>query len=157
LQKDEEGTGQDGLAGWSALNAALEARQPPLPLIFGHHDLLPANLIDDGARLWLIDYEYAGFGTCLFDLAGAASNAGMDRDQALALIRAYLGRPPSARFLRAFDGMQVASLLREMLWARVSARHLKAPGVDYAAYAAENEGRLLSALEEYQTMHGRLT
>jgi thiamine kinase-like enzyme len=32
--------------------------------------------IDDGERLWLIDFEYAGFNTAMFDLAGAASNAG---------------------------------------------------------------------------------
>jgi hypothetical protein len=30
------------------------------------------------ARLWLIDYEYAGFGTALFDLAGVATNSGME-------------------------------------------------------------------------------
>ncbi len=127
----------DVLARWAALNEALERLQPPLPLIFGHNDLLPANFLDDGVRLWLIDFEYAGFGTCLFDLAGAASNAGMTADQARALIRAYLGAAPDAAFLRAFDAMQVASLLREMLWAHVSALHLSAPGVNYATYADE--------------------
>ena len=39
----------------------LEAAQVPLPIIFGHNDLLPANFLDDGERLWLIDFEYAGF------------------------------------------------------------------------------------------------
>jgi thiamine kinase-like enzyme len=142
---------------WLPLNAALEATHPPLPIIFGHHDLLPANVLDDGARLWLIDYEYAGFGTCLFDLAGAASNAGMDRDQARALITAYLGAAPDPEFLRACDAMQVTSLLREMLWAHVSARHLTTPGVDFAAYAADNLTALQAALDRYQTLHGKLT
>jgi thiamine kinase-like enzyme len=32
------------------------------------------------ARLWLIDFEYAGFGTAMFDLAGIASNAGFDAE-----------------------------------------------------------------------------
>ena len=35
----------------------LEAAQVPLPIVFGHHDLLPANFLDDGERLWLIDYR----------------------------------------------------------------------------------------------------
>jgi thiamine kinase-like enzyme len=142
---------------WQALNSALEETHPPLPIIFGHNDLLPANFLDDGDRLWLIDYEYAGFGTCLFDLAGAASNAGMDRVQSMALLTAYLGQTPDAGFTRAFDAMQVTSLLREMLWAHVSALHLHAPGVDYAAYAADNRARLMTALDQYQTLHGKIT
>jgi thiamine kinase-like enzyme len=138
-----------------ALNAALEATQPPLPLVFAHNDLLPANVLDDGERLWLIDYEYAGFSTAMFDLAGAASNAGMQAE-AEALLAAYLGRAPDPAFRRAFDAMQVESLLREAMWAMVSELHLAAPGVDYLAYARENLGRLEAALDCFQTQHGRL-
>ena len=57
---------------------ALEQAQVPLPIVFGHHDLLPGNLIDDGTRLWLIDWEYGGFGTAMFDLANLSSNGGFD-------------------------------------------------------------------------------
>jgi thiamine kinase-like enzyme len=156
LRQLSPGDGAAPIAAWQALNNALESVQPPLPLVFGHHDLLPANILDDGQRLWLIDYEYAGFGTCLFDLAGAASNAGMTAEQARALLAAYLGRAPDAALTRAFDAMQVASLLRETLWALVSARHLAAPGVDYAAYAADNAARLAAALDLYQTTHGKI-
>lgn len=139
-----------------ALAMALEAAQVPLPVVFGHHDLLPANLLNDGARLWLIDYEYAGFGTAMFDLAGVASNAGMTADEAGALLTAYLGHAPDPAFRRAFDAMQCASLLREAMWSMVSARHLATPGVDFAAYAQENLVRLDAALETYQTSHGKL-
>ena len=55
----------------------LEAAVGPVEIVFGHNDLLPANLIDDGDRLWLVDWEYAGFNSPLFDLGGLASNAGM--------------------------------------------------------------------------------
>jgi thiamine kinase-like enzyme len=145
-----------GLPRWLALNAALEAAQVPLPIVFGHHDLLPANFLDDGARLWLIDYEYAGFGTCLFDLAGAASNAGMDAAETDALLRAYLGHAPDPAFRRAFDAMQCASLLREAMWAMVSDLHLSVPGVDYRAYARENLDRLDAALSAFTATHGPL-
>ncbi len=128
----------------------LDAVQVPLPIIFGHHDLLPANFLEDPGRLWLIDYEYAGFGTAMFDLAGAASNAGMDQGQAARLIAAYLGHPPDKAFLRAFGAMQCASLLREAMWAMVSDLYLAAPGVDYKAYAAENLTRLDDALVRYR-------
>ena len=139
-----------------ALNAVLETTQPPLPIIFGHNDMLPANILDDGQRLWLIDYEYAGFTTPMFDLAGLASNAQMDDEQGTSLLTAYFGHPPDAALRRAFDAMQVASLLRESMWAMVSALHLAAPGVDYHAYAAENLSRLEGALDRYQSTHGKL-
>jgi len=156
LRQLQPGQPPETIAQWQAMNAALQAAQPPLPLVFGHHDLLPANILDDGTRLWLIDYEYAGFGTAMFDLAGAASNAAMDPAQGRALLTAYLGHPPDPAFLRAFDAMQVTSLLREVLWAHVSALHLSVPGVDYAAYAAQNAASLATALEHYQTSHGKL-
>ena len=75
----------------------LEAAQQPLPIVFGHNDLLPANFLDDGKRLWLIDFEYAGFGTAMFDLAGAASNAGMTTEESEELLAAYFGRQPDER------------------------------------------------------------
>jgi thiamine kinase-like enzyme len=142
------------LPGWLDLSARMEATQVPLPLVFGHHDLLPANFLDDGRQLWLIDYEYAGFGTALFDLAGVATNSGMDDAATDALVAAYFGRTPDPDLARAFDAMQVTSLLRETMWALVSDLHLAAPGVDYAAYAAENQRRLDAALDRYRTRWG---
>ena len=46
----------------------LQAASGPHDIVFGHNDLLAANLLDDGNRLWLIDWEYAGFNSPLFDL-----------------------------------------------------------------------------------------
>ena len=143
-----------GLPEWLELARELEAAQVPMPIVFGHHDLLPANFIDDGRKLWLIDFEYAGFGTAMFDLAGAASNAGMDDAQAALLLSAYFGHPPDSATMRAFDAMQCASLLREAMWAMVSELHLSAPGADYAAYARENLQRLDDALERYRAKYG---
>lgn len=137
-----------------SLCAELEQAQIPLPLIFGHHDLLPANFLDDGTRLWLIDYEYAGFGTALFDLAGAASNAGMEAEETLRLLTTYFGEAPTPALMRAFDAMQCTSLLREAMWAMVSDLHLAAPGADYKAYARENLARLDAALTQYHSVHG---
>ncbi|WP_127902307.1 choline/ethanolamine kinase family protein [Solirhodobacter olei] len=134
-----------------ALGAELEAAQIPLPVVFGHHDLLPANILDDGESLWLIDYEYAGLGTAMFDLAGASSNAGMTAEQSLRLLSTYLGHEPGRAFLRAFSAMQCASLLREAMWAMVSELHLATPGVDFAAYAQENLDRLAEALDIYRS------
>ena len=134
---------------------ALERVQAPLPIVFGHHDLLPANLIDDGDRLWLVDYEYAGFSTAMFDLAGTTSNAGFDDDQSEEFLTAYFGGPPDQAVRRSHAAMQCASLLREAMWSMVSELHLDAPGIDYVAYTEENLTRLEQALSTYRSQYGR--
>lgn len=131
----------------------LETAQIPLPIVFGHHDMLPANILETD-RLWLIDFEYAGFGTAMFDLAGAASNAAMTEGQSSRLLSAYFGHAPDEPLRQAFDAMQCASLLREAMWAMVSDLHLDAPGADYAAYAQENLDALTAALQTYRARHG---
>lgn len=143
------------LPDYLALAEELERAQVPLPIIFGHNDLLPANILDDGERLWLIDYEYAGYSTAMFDLAGATSNAGFPDQASLDFIGHYLGRVPDRAFLKAFAAMQCASLLREAMWSMVSELHLNAPGADYVTYTAENLLRLEVALDRYRSLHGK--
>lgn len=135
---------------------ALEVVQVPLPIIFGHNDLLPGNFLDDGDKIWLIDFEYAGFNTAMFDLAGAASNAAMSEAEAAKLMHAYFAGRSSADLVRSFDAMQCASLIRETMWAMVSNLHLNTPGVDYIAYTADNLARYENALDSYQSRYGKL-
>ena len=151
--KGSRGTGE--LAGYLALAEELERAQTALPVIFGHNDLLPANFLDDGDRLWLIDFEYAGFNTAMFDLAGTTSNAGMDADESAELLAAYFGQQPAPDMLRAHAAMACASLLREAMWSMVSEIYLSAPGVDYAAYTSENLERLDAALDSYRSAYGK--
>lgn len=132
-----------------AANAILEAAQLPMPVIFGHHDLLPGNFLDDGRRLWLIDYEYAAFGTAMFDLAGAAGNAGMSPDEEAQLLESYFGARPARQVWQSFHAMKCAALMREAMWAMVSELFLAAPGADYDAHAREYLGRFDVALDRY--------
>lgn len=133
-----------------ALADELEEAQTPLPVIFGHNDLLPANLLDDGDRLWLIDFEYAGFNTAMFDLAGLASNAEMQADESEDLFGLYFGKAPDRAMLRAYSAMQCASLLREAMWGMVSEKHMQSADIDYADYADQNLKKLRLALESHQ-------
>lgn len=115
----------------------LERAQVPMPQVFGHHDLLPGNFMDDGKRLWLIDWEYGGFGTAMFDLANLSSNGGFGEPEDKTLLEAYFDGKVSPDLRRAFTAMKAASALREALWAMVSEVHLKTPGIDYAAHKRE--------------------
>jgi len=127
---------------WARLNGRLEARQVRLPAVFAHHDLLAGNWLDEGTRLWLIDYEYAGPGAPLFDLGNLSSHAGFDTAQSRALLTAYFGGAPSPELAAGHQVMEAASLLREALWALVSAVHLTETGFDYAGYAEGYLARL---------------
>ncbi len=149
--------GIDGeLSRYLALTEALEATQAALPVVFGHHDLLAGNFVDDGKRLWLIDWEYGGFGTAMFDLANLAANGAFSTDDDRNLLETYFGKPVQDGIWRAFDAMKVASALREAAWAMVSAHCLTAPGADYAAHAADYVARTGVALARYAERHGDL-
>src|SRR5476651_226489 len=132
----------DADAKYIALADKLELAQLPLPIVFGHNDLLPGNVMDDGTRLWLIDWEYAGFGTAMFDLANLSSNGEFSPADDTALLDAYFDGKVDDALRRAFAAMKAASLLREALWAMVSDIHLKTPGADYRAHARTYLARL---------------
>lgn len=129
----------------------LERSVGPIDVVFGHNDLLAANIMDDGRRLWLLDWEYAGFNSPLFDLGGLASNSEMPSDLAEALISSYFGRPVDDALRLKASAMTAASLLRETMWAMVSELHSKL-AFDYAAYTAENMARFEAAYRSYQDL-----
>ena len=120
-----------------AIADRLEQAQRPLPVVFGHHDLLPGNFIDDGRQLWLIDWEYGGFGSPMFDLANLSSNGNFSPADDGRLLDAYFPGEVDEGLRGAFQAMKAASVLREALWALVSDVHLKTPGVDYQAHARD--------------------
>lgn len=132
--------------------AGLEDAAQPLPVVFGHNDLLAANLIDDGDRLWLVDWEFGGLNDPLFDLANLASNNQLDEAAEAALLETYLGGPPDTAAARRYAALRCASLLREAMWSMVSALH-STIDFDYAAYAEENLARFETALDAFRRAH----
>jgi thiamine kinase-like enzyme len=136
------------LADLAQRSAWLERRVGLVSIVFGHNDLLAANLIDDGERLWLIDWDYAGFNSPLFDLANLSSNNAFSREQDTALLRAYFGERATEQ-RRGFEAMKCASLLRESLWA---AESLVSSSIDYdyRAYAQDYLQRFEHKWQELQ-------
>ncbi|SDF49635.1 Thiamine kinase [Limimonas halophila] len=119
-----------------------------IEVVFGHNDLLPANFIDDGERIWLIDYDYAGFNSPLFDLGGLASNAEMPAELEDDLLTQYYGEQPDTQLKRRFNAMKCASLLRESMWSMTS-ELISELDFDFAAYTQENLDRLERAWDVY--------
>jgi len=129
----------------------LEASAGPFDIVFGHNDLLAANFIDDSKRLWLIDWEYAGFNTPLFDLGGLASNNGFSEEQEHDLLERYFGREVSSVDWRRYQAMKCASLLRETMWSMVSEIH-SAIDFDYAEYTQQNLSAFEGSLKNFRDL-----
>ncbi len=90
------------------------------PLVPCNNDLLAANFIDDGERIWLIDYEYSGMNEASFELGNIASESGLAVDETVALVAAYWGGPSLDKLARA----RAWSLLARYgwtLWASIQA------------------------------------
>ena len=58
----------------------LAMRAAPEPLVPCNNDLLAANFIDDGARVWIIDYEYSGNNEASFELGNIWSESTLSDD-----------------------------------------------------------------------------
>ena len=127
----------------------LESAAGPFDMVFGHNDLLASNFLDDGDRLWLIDWDYAGFNSPLFDLGGLASNNGLDEAQETHLLELYFDAPVSDDLLHRYTAMKCASLLRETMWSMVSEQTSQLD-LDFAAYTAKNTDRFWHAYDIFK-------
>jgi thiamine kinase-like enzyme len=128
---------------------ALERAVGRIDLVFGHNDLLPANFLHDGRRMWLIDWDYAGWGSPLFDLGGLAANNGLDLAQEEWLLAAYYGTPPDAGLWRRYRAMKAAAALREAMWSMVQEIHSDLD-FDYPAYTASYLETYRAALAAFE-------
>ena len=114
----------------------------PVGLMPCHNDLLNANFIDDGARIRIVDWEYAGMGDPFFDLGNFSINHELTPDADEALLLAYLGSVPPSRRARLLL-MRVVSDFREAMWG-VLQQGISTLDVDFVAYAGEHFDRLLA-------------
>jgi thiamine kinase-like enzyme len=105
-----------------------------------HNDLLNANFIDDGERMRIVDWEYAGMGDRFFDLANFSINHEFGETENEALLEAYFGALRDED-LRALLLMRFMSDFREAMWGVVQ-QGISELDVDFVAYASEHFGRL---------------
>jgi thiamine kinase-like enzyme len=141
------------LAALGKLGERLEQALGPVSIVFGHNDLLAANLMHDGTRLWLIDWDYAGFNSPLFDLANLASNNALTPDLEETLLEDYFRAAVGPDVQRGFAAMKCASLLREALWGAVS-RITSQIDFDYAGYARDYLARFDAMWLGFEKQYG---
>jgi thiamine kinase-like enzyme len=153
IQTAREGNSRmmDALPRFLDINEELEKTVGEIKLVFGHNDLLAANFIDDGKRLWLLDWDYAGYNSALFDLANLSSNSELSAEQEDWILETYFQQPVTDALRRRLAAMKCASLLRETLWSIVSEIH-STLDFDYVDYTKKNLTRFDSAYQAFKQM-----
>lgn len=86
-----------GLAQAVARRIELALITNPAELRPCHNELSCGNFIDDGERIRIVDWEFAGMGDPYFDLGDVVANHDLDPEAAAILLEAYLGASPSAQ------------------------------------------------------------
>ena len=137
------------LIGLAEIASSLEKEVGKVKIVFGHNDLLAANFIDDGEKIWLIDFDYAGFNSPLFDLSNLASNNELSVDQEISMLEAYYGSSWNRHQWSGYYAMKCASLLRETLWSMISEIYSKIE-IDFSSYTSKNLERFEQAFAEYE-------
>jgi thiamine kinase-like enzyme len=133
--------------GYQPLLAELEAsaRAHALPRRPCSNDLVPENLIDDGQKLWIVDFDYSGNNDPCSELGNAVCEADYNSDEAARLGAAYFGESDSRRLAR----MQLYAVMSDVTWSlwSVIQEHLSDLDVDFRAYGGRRWGRARSRLE----------
>ncbi len=107
------------------VEAALAVRaEPTVPC---NNDLLAGNFVDDGRKLWLIDYEYSGNNDACFELGNTATECELDEQQVEALTAAYFGRPLRHKVAR----VRLQSLVSQYGWSLWGAIQASASTLDF--------------------------
>ena len=92
----------------------------PSEIVPCNNDLLPGNFIDDGEKIWLIDYEYSGNNDACFELGNIWAEAFLEYDALVELIDSYYGAHRPEKIARAW----LQSLMAKYgwtLWAAIQA------------------------------------
>jgi thiamine kinase-like enzyme len=95
---------------WERVRRALAVR--PAATVPCNNDLLAGNFIDDGQRVWLIDYEYSGNNDPAFELGNTATECDLSPEQTDELVDTWAAEDPSFR-----ARVDLQSLCSEYGWA----------------------------------------
>ena len=119
------------------IDAALRAH--PLPMVPSNNDLLAENYLDDGSRLWIVDYEYSGNNDPTFELGNTAQELEFDDQRLRELVAAYFGEVTPALLARCRLQM-IMSDVGWCLWAAIQAR-ISPIDFDFWGWAVERWAR----------------
>ncbi len=122
-------TYDDHADAWSDVRRALAAA--PRPTVPCNNDLLAANFIDDGQRVWLIDYEYSGNNDACFELGNTSTECSFTPEQTEAWTEAYFGELRPADLAR----VRLQALCSQYGWSLWGFIQAASSPIDYDFYS----------------------
>jgi thiamine kinase-like enzyme len=137
----------DAFDGYQPLLVELEAsvRAHAIPRRPCSNDLVPENLIDDGQKLWIVDFDYSGNNDPCSELGNAVCEADYNSEEAARLCTAYFGESDPRRLAR----MHLYAIMSDVTWSlwSVIQEHLSDLDVDFRAYGGRRWARARHRLE----------
>jgi thiamine kinase-like enzyme len=99
----------------------------PLPTVPCNNDLLAENYMDDGQKIWIIDYEYSGNNDPCFELGNTCQELQYDEARIVELCEAYFGRATPDKLAR----MKLNMIMSDVGWGLWAAIQAKISEIDY--------------------------
>ena len=100
----------------------------PSEIVFSHGDMYPLNILDDGKKIWFIDWEHAGFNHALTDLASLSKHGELNQNEENYILEQYYKDSFSSKLMCQLNIIKCASIIREILWSMIA--EIKLP-IDY--------------------------
>ncbi|MDQ3157413.1 MAG: phosphotransferase [Actinomycetota bacterium] len=116
------------------------------PTVPCNNDLLAGNLVDDGQKLWLIDYEYSGNNDPYFELGNTWTECRLDLDHLDELVTAYVGRHAPDKIART----RLQSIVSQYGWSLWGFIQAATNDFDFDFYGWGLE-RFEGAVEEFRS------
>ncbi|MFO0866965.1 MAG: phosphotransferase [Gemmataceae bacterium] len=134
---------RDCLPEVAEIEAALLRR--PMPTVPCHNDLLAGNYLDDGKKLWLIDFEYSGNNDPTFELGNTCQEQRFDDARITEMCTVYFGEASLALLARMKLNM-VLSNIGWTLWGSIQAS-ISAIEFDFWGWALERWARAKARMD----------
>ena len=117
----------------------------PLGSVPCNNDLLAENYIDDGTKIWLIDYEYSGNNDPTFELGNTCQEMEFNEAQIQEICAAYFGDATADKIARMKLNM-VMSDVGWGLWAAIQAK-ISTIEFDFWGWAIDRWGRAVQKMD----------
>ncbi|MDP7545753.1 MAG: phosphotransferase [Alphaproteobacteria bacterium] len=135
-----------------ALNDELETAIGPIQPVFCHNGLTAETILNDGQRIWLVNWEFGGWNDGLYDLASLAANLELEARAADEMLRRYRrlnDEEPDQASQRRFRAWKCAALIWAALWGGVGEMFADRD-FDYATYSQRRLDMLERNLAEFR-------
>lgn len=133
--------------------------------VFSHNDLNPSNILCDGEKIWIIDWDVAALNDRYVDLANVANFFVQTKEQESALLHAYFnGAVDDYKMARFYVMRQVCRIIYSLLMFQLALQQ-KPAGYEHDQQMEGNDlrafgslmalGKLSLAAYEGQFMYGK--